>query len=37
MIIPSRWYASGKGLDKFREDMLNDDQTRKIVDFAEFN
>ena len=34
MIIPSRWYASGKGLDKFREDMLNDDQTRKIVDFA---
>ena len=32
MIIPSRWYAGGKGLDDFRAEMLNDKRIRKIVE-----
>ena len=35
MIIPSRWFAEGKGLGKFRQEMLNDDRIRKIVDFED--
>lgn len=33
MIVPARWFAGGKGLDEFRESMLNDDRLRSINDF----
>ena len=33
MIIPSRWFAGGKGLGTFRESMLADDRLRSIDDF----
>lgn len=33
MVIPSRWFTGGKGLDEFRESMLGDGRLRSIDDF----
>ena len=35
MIIPSRWFAGGMGLNDFRLEMLEDDRTRAIVDHVD--
>ena len=37
MVIPSRWFGGGKGLDEFRKEMLSDTRVREIVDFEDVN
>ncbi len=33
MIIPARWFTGGRGVDEFRDEMLNDDRIKIIHDF----
>lgn len=33
MVTPSRWFAGGRGLDTYREEMLGDKRLRYIVDY----
>ncbi|MDO4202542.1 MAG: Eco57I restriction-modification methylase domain-containing protein [Bacteroidales bacterium] len=37
MIIPARWYSGGRGLDDFRDEMLNDQRLKVLRDFPETN
>ncbi|WP_265822589.1 Eco57I restriction-modification methylase domain-containing protein [Geovibrio ferrireducens] len=34
MIMPSRWFTGGRGLDSFRAQMLHDDRIRVLNDFV---
>lgn len=33
MIMPAKWYSGGRGLDSFRQEMLNDKSIKVLVDF----
>lgn len=35
-IMPARWYSGGKGLDQFRQSMLNDPHFSKLIDYENY-
>ncbi len=35
MVTPSRWFAGGRGLDEFRQEMLTDRRLRVLADFPD--
>ena len=35
MIVPSRWFIGGKGLDEFRKEMINDKRIREIFHYED--